>query len=110
MSQFTIMRFGSAGEIAGANIAPPPERPTGIHSLDSTRGVNSAASAATTTNNFIVQSTRRSTRTLNRFQIARLMNSNLRVRRWPQKHVRDVREDFRVGIAWCRAELFPFGI
>src|SRR3954471_3205005 len=31
MSQFTIIRFGSAGEIAGENIAPPPESPTGSH-------------------------------------------------------------------------------
>src|SRR5579872_213028 len=31
MSQFSIMRLGSAGEIAGVNIAPPPERPTGSH-------------------------------------------------------------------------------
>ena len=33
MSQFSIMRFGSAGEMAGENMPPPPERPTGSHEL-----------------------------------------------------------------------------
>src|SRR5258706_14017506 len=29
MSQLSIIRFGSAGEIAGENMAPPPEMPMG---------------------------------------------------------------------------------
>ena len=29
MSQFSIIRFGSAGEIAGVNMPPPPEMPMG---------------------------------------------------------------------------------
>jgi hypothetical protein len=29
MSQFNIIKFGSAGEIAGVNMAPPPEMPMG---------------------------------------------------------------------------------
>jgi len=32
MSQLIIMRFESAGEMAGVNMAPPPESPTGTHS------------------------------------------------------------------------------
>jgi hypothetical protein len=31
MSQLTIMRFGSAGLMAGENIAPPPDSPIGSH-------------------------------------------------------------------------------
>jgi len=31
MSQFTIMSFESTGLIAGANIPPMPESPTGSH-------------------------------------------------------------------------------
>ena len=29
MSQFSIIKFGFAGEIAGANVPPPPEMPMG---------------------------------------------------------------------------------
>jgi hypothetical protein len=29
ISQLSIIRFGSAGEIAGVNIPPPPDKPTG---------------------------------------------------------------------------------
>src|SRR5260370_38384063 len=29
MSQLSIIKFGSAGEIAGVNMAPPPEMPMG---------------------------------------------------------------------------------
>jgi len=29
MSQFNIIKFGSAGEMAGVNMPPPPEMPMG---------------------------------------------------------------------------------
>ncbi len=39
MSQLSIIRFGSAGEIAGVNMPPPPDRPV------ASQGIASAAPA-----------------------------------------------------------------
>jgi hypothetical protein len=35
MSQFSIIRFGSACEIAGLNIPPPPDKPAGSQRIGS---------------------------------------------------------------------------
>src|SRR4051812_6658149 len=34
ISQLSIIRFGSIGEMAGANIAPPPESPIGSQEIE----------------------------------------------------------------------------
>ena len=45
MSQFSIIKFGSAGEMAGVNMAPPPEMPMGCQARRLGRRVGREESA-----------------------------------------------------------------